>query len=46
MILVQEKAKVLFKLAMGEISCHYLPPGGSIVPRYVLQLLFSEKSQK
>jgi hypothetical protein len=30
---------------MGEISCQFLPPGGSMVPRYILQLLFSEKSQ-
>ncbi len=29
----------------GEISCQFLPPGGGIVPRYVLQLLFSEKSK-
>ncbi len=28
-----------------EISCQFLPPGGSMGPRYVLQLLFSEKSQ-
>jgi hypothetical protein len=27
------------------ISVWFLPPGGSMVPRYVLQLLFSEKSQ-
>jgi hypothetical protein len=26
-----------------EISCQFLLPGGSMVPRYVLQLLFSEK---
>jgi hypothetical protein len=31
---------------MGEISCQFLQPGGSMVPRYILQLLFSEKSQK
>jgi hypothetical protein len=29
----------------GDISCQFLMPGGSIGPRYVLQLLFSEKSQ-
>jgi hypothetical protein len=27
------------------ISCQFLLTGGSIGPRYVLQLLFSEKSQ-
>jgi hypothetical protein len=30
---------------MRGISCQCLPPGGSIVPRYVLYILFSEKSQ-
>ncbi len=30
---------------MRGISCQFLPPGGSIIPRYVLQLLFREKSQ-
>jgi hypothetical protein len=30
----------------GDISCQILPPGGSIGPRNVLQLIFSEKSQK
>ncbi len=30
---------------VGEISCQFLPPSGSIVPRYVSQLLFREKSQ-
>jgi hypothetical protein len=25
---------------LGEISCQFLPSGGSIDPRYVLQLLF------
>jgi hypothetical protein len=30
---------------MKIISCQVLPPVGSIVPSYVLQLLFSEKSQ-
>ena len=29
----------------GGINCQFLPPGGSNVPKYVLQLLFSEKSQ-
>jgi len=29
----------------GKISCQTLRPGGSMGPRYVLQLLFSEKSQ-
>jgi hypothetical protein len=29
----------------GEISCQFLLPGGSIGPRYVLQLLFCLKSQ-
>jgi hypothetical protein len=29
----------------GDISCQLLAPGGSMGPRYVLQLLFSEKSQ-
>jgi hypothetical protein len=29
----------------GGISCQFLQPGGSIGPRYVLQLLFSKKSQ-
>jgi hypothetical protein len=29
----------------GGISCQFLPPGGSVVPRYLLKLLFSEKSQ-
>jgi hypothetical protein len=29
----------------GEISCQFLALGGSMGPRYVLQLLFSEKSQ-
>ncbi len=27
----------------GQISCQFLPPGGTIGPRYVLQLLFCEK---
>jgi len=27
----------------GEISFQFLPPGGSIGPSYVLQLLFGEK---
>jgi hypothetical protein len=30
---------------LGLISCQYLLPGGSIGPRYDLQLLSSEKSQ-
>ncbi len=30
----------------GDISCQILPPGGSIGPRNVLQLIFSENSQK
>ncbi len=29
----------------GEITCQFLLPGGSMVPRYALQLLFSEISQ-
>ncbi len=29
----------------GEISCRFLPPGGIMVPRYILSFLFSEKSQ-
>jgi hypothetical protein len=29
----------------GEISYQFLPPGGCMGPRYVLQLLYSEKSQ-
>jgi hypothetical protein len=29
----------------GDISCQFLMPGGSIGPRYVLQLSFIEKSQ-
>jgi hypothetical protein len=29
----------------GIISCQFLPPGGNMVPTYVLQLLFTEKSQ-
>jgi hypothetical protein len=27
------------------ISCQFLPPGGGMIPRYVLQLLHSETSQ-
>ncbi len=30
----------------GDISSQFLLPGGSIGPRYVSKLLFSEKSQK
>jgi hypothetical protein len=30
---------------MRENRCQLLTPGGSMVHRYVLQLLFSEKSQ-
>jgi hypothetical protein len=29
----------------GEIGCQFLLPGGSMVPRYVWQLLFGVKSQ-
>jgi hypothetical protein len=32
--------------SMRGISCQLLQPGGSVVPRYVLQLLFSEKITK
>jgi hypothetical protein len=28
---------------LGVISCQFLPSGASMVPRYVLQLLFNEK---
>jgi hypothetical protein len=31
---------------LGKISCQFLKPGGSMDPRYVLQLLFRGKSQK
>jgi hypothetical protein len=34
-----------FVMQRGEISCRFLPPGGNLVPRYVLSFLFSEKSQ-
>jgi hypothetical protein len=32
-------------VGQGGISCHFLLPGGSMVPRYVLQLLFWKNSQ-
>jgi hypothetical protein len=32
-------------LQSGQIGCQILSPGGSMSPRYVLQLLFGEKSQ-
>jgi hypothetical protein len=35
----------LFNLVREKISCQFLPSSGSIGPRYVLQLLFSEKLQ-
>jgi hypothetical protein len=31
---------------LGQISCQFLPPGGSMGPRYVLQLLFCENFAK
>jgi hypothetical protein len=31
---------------LGKISCQFLPTGGTIIPGYVLQLLFREKFQK
>ncbi len=33
------------KMHWGEINCQFLLSDGSIGPTYVLQLLFSEKSQ-
>jgi hypothetical protein len=30
---------------LGLISCQFLPPGGSMGPRYVSLLFYSEKSQ-
>jgi hypothetical protein len=31
---------------LGEFSCQFLPPGGNMVPRNALQLLFSLKITK
>jgi hypothetical protein len=31
---------------LEEIICQFLPPGGSMGPRYVLQLLFGKKITK
>jgi hypothetical protein len=38
--------KNLFSRQLGQIRCRFLPPGGSMSLRYVLQLLFGKKLQK
>jgi len=46
-IRVKSYCLLLFaKKFLGEISCQFLSPAGSTIPRYVLQLLFSEKNHK
>jgi hypothetical protein len=40
-----EGLRLSFIYGLREISCQLLPAGGSMDPRNVLQLLFSEKSQ-
>jgi hypothetical protein len=42
---MQECNNLKLQFQQGEISCQFVPPGGSMVPGYVLQLLFCEKSQ-
>jgi hypothetical protein len=41
----KSKVKQAIIVKLRQISCQFLPPGDSIFLRYVLQLLFSEKSQ-
>jgi hypothetical protein len=41
----EKNGKSVKNYTIREMSCQFPPPGGSIGPRFVSQLLFSEKSQ-
>ncbi len=44
-LVVSLLANIGLEWKWGEICCGILSPGGSMGPRYVLQLLFSENSK-
>jgi hypothetical protein len=41
----ENEIKSMGWFVLGQISCLFLPPGGSMVPRYVVRFLLNEKAQ-